>query len=161
MSKAFTSETNDEDDGVTLPPLPPGTRNYTTPAGMRRLQEERDALLQEKKSAAGSDFENKRRLGAIERRLVFLTGRLESAQIVDPSKQPPDQVRFGATVELEASGGHRQRWRIVGIDEADLEREQISWMSPLAAALLGSKQGDVIPFQTRHFKVVSIRYEEI
>jgi transcription elongation factor GreB len=160
MSKAFTSETGDEEDGFVPPPLPPGTRNYMTPAGAQRMKAECESLLSERKSIPNSDFEGKRRLSAIERRLLFLTQRLDSVQIVDPAAQPPDQVRFGATVELEESGGSKQRWRIVGIDEADLDRGQISWISPLAAALLGAKGGDIVLFQKQRLKVASIRYEE-
>ena len=159
MSKAFSNESADEPDTLAEPPpLPPGIKNYMTPAGARHLQEERDRLLTERKALRPDDFEGQRRLSWIERRLRFLASRLESAQIIDPAKQPTDRVLFGAEVTLTDAQGGLQTWRIVGFDEADLHRGRVSWMAPLAGALLQAKLGDTVSFQKERWTISKISY---
>jgi transcription elongation factor GreB len=89
----------------------------------------------------------------------FLTSRLESARVIDPLTQPSDRVLFGATVEVKEAKGGSQRWRIVGLDETDLDRGWISWMSPIAAALLDRKVGETVPFRDQKLTIEAIRYE--
>src|SRR5205085_1361580 len=97
--------------------------------------------------AGSTAVENNARIQQIDRRLRFLAGRLESAQVIDPLQQPRDRVRFGATVTLSEAGGSPQRWRIVGFDETDLDKGWISWMSPLAGALLDRAVGEDATFR--------------
>lgn len=168
MSKAFTKETEaDEDFGEELPALPAGTRNYITPGGLRRLQEEfaelqqieRPKLVETVAWAAGNGdrSENgdyiygKRRLREIDRRLRFLRKRMEIAEIVDPAKQKThDRVFFGATVTYRTAQGEENTVRIVGIDEARSELHEISWISPVAKALLKAAEGDSVEVRTPH-----------
>ncbi|QDX79813.1 transcription elongation factor GreB [Denitratisoma sp. DHT3] len=181
MSKAFTRETDqDEDDGeVAAPALPPGTRNYMTRRGHRLLREEfehlvkveRPNLVQVVSWAAGNGdrSENgdyiygKKRLREIDRRLRFLTKRLDSAVVVDPAEQENvDQVFFGATVTICDEEGAEARYQIVGIDEADVGAGMISWISPLARALMKSREGDLVRFQSpqgwREIEILEILY---
>lgn len=184
MSKAFTRETDgDSDDGDDLSPaapqLPPGARNYITPGGYARLHEELDHLLRKERpqvvetvawaASNGDRSENgdyiygKRRLREIDRRIRFLGKRLEIAEVVDPLLQPArDQVFFGATVRICDDAGEENSYSIVGIDETDLARGRISWVSPLARALIKARQGDTVRFQSpagmRELDVVSVEY---
>ncbi len=181
MSKAFVKESDDEDDdSPEAAALPPGTRNYMTVVGHRRLRDElahlvkveRPNLVQVVSWAAGNGdrSENgdyiygKKRLREIDRRIRYLTKRLESAVVVDPAEQENGgQVFFGATVTLCDSGGDETTYQIVGIDEADAGAGRISWLSPLARALMKARDGDVVRFQSpagwREIEVVDIRYE--
>src|SRR5690348_17791576 len=154
MSKAFTKETDgDEDDEVSLPPLAKGAKNYITPAGYARLRAELLDLIDNERpkvveavhwaASNGDRSENgdylygKKRLREIDRRIRFLSKRLESAEIVDPARQTRrDQVFFGATVIYAASDGAEKTVTIVGIDEVDPDRFRVSWISPIARALL-------------------------
>jgi transcription elongation factor GreB len=181
MSKAFVKETDDEAD---LPDeqaaLPVGLKNYMTPHGYRQMREELHHLLRVERAkvvetvawAAGNGdrSENgdyiygKRRLREIDRRIRFLTKRLESAEVVDPQRQQRrDQVFFGATVTYADADGNETRVTIVGIDEADFSRGQISWISPVARALLKAREGDVVelraPSGVEQIEVVGIRYD--
>ncbi|CAB1368216.1 transcription elongation factor GreB [Denitratisoma oestradiolicum] len=182
MSKAFTRENDqdDEDDGeASAPALPPGTRNYMTRRGHRLLREEfehlvkveRPNLVQVVSWAAGNGdrSENgdyiygKKRLREIDRRLRFLTKRLDSSVVVDPAEQEnTDQVFFGATVTICDQDGNESSYQIVGIDEADVGAGMISWISPLARALMKAREGDSIRFQSpmgwREIEVVAVRY---
>lgn len=154
-------EAQDEDEGGGLPPLPPGTRNYITPAGHARLREEALHLLDRERPALvkvvawaasnGDRSENadyiygKRRLREIDRRIRFLTRRLDLAEVVDPAaREATDRVYFGATVTLEDAAGATACYCIVGIDEADAGRGRLSWISPLARSLLGRREGEEI-----------------
>src|SRR5688500_1439647 len=134
MSKAFTTESDDEESFVEPAPLPPGVKNYMTACGLERLRDEAQRLVQEKATLNPADVKDKARLAVLDRRLRFLSSRLESAVAIDPLAQPKDQVLFGATVTIAPLKGPAQTWRIVGIDEMDLDRGWISWMSPLASA---------------------------
>lgn len=157
MSKAFTSEENEDDAFIELPPLPPGTKNYMTLAGAQRMEAERDRLAKEQ-SGAGTDLAGQSRIQEIGRRLRFLTSRLDSAHVIDPLKQPKDHILFGATVTLLDPEGQEHRFRIVGIDEADLSKNWISWMSPLASSLLNKKSGETFIFQGKNWSIRGIHY---
>ena len=182
MSKAFTKESDgDDDDGgesELSSLLPAGTKNYITPVGAEKMRAELKQLLYEARpevvktvswaASNGDRSENgdyiygKRRLREIDRRIRFLTKRLESAEIVDPGRQSSDRVLFGATVTIQDEAGEKRTYRIVGIDEAEPSRCQISWISPLAKALLGSRRGDVVNFRTpkgdEELEIIEIRY---
>ncbi len=168
MSKAFTKET-DGDDADDLPEtsdaLPQGTKNYVTPEGLRRLQDELRQLCQVERpkivevvswaagngdrSENGDYLYGKRRLREIDRRIRFLTKRLEIAEPVDPAQQKNRaQVFFGAAVTYVDDHDRERTVRLVGVDEADLERGQISWTSPVARALLKARVGDVVEVRT-------------
>ena len=186
MSKAFTRESDDEDDDLDehdpAKKLPVGTKNYMTPAGYARLKDELDFLLKKERprmvevvswaASNGDRSENgdyiygKRRLREIDRRIRYLNKRLASSQVVDPSlQQNVDQVFFGATVVIADASGEEQTFCIVGIDEADAGRGLISWTSPLALALIKNREGDAIRFQSpsgwREFDIIEVRYETI
>lgn len=184
MSKAFTRETDsDEDDELPpAPQLPTGTRNYITPAGHARLKAEFDQLMRTERpqvveivawaASNGDRSENgdylygKKRLREIDRRIRFLTKRLDIAEVVDPLRQTnTEQVFFGATVTLCDEQGEEQCYQIVGVDETDLARGRISWISPLARALLKAREGDVVRFQSpvgwREVEVVAIEYRSV
>ena len=165
MSKAFTKEDADGDeDEVALPEQPPGVRNYITPAGYARLRGELAQLVKVERpevvrvvswaASNGDRSENgdyiygKKRLREIDRRIRFLTKRLDVAQVVDPAARPAtDQIYFGATVRYE-SAGQENEITIVGIDEVDPAAGRVSWISPIARALLKAREGDVVPLRT-------------
>jgi transcription elongation factor GreB len=159
MSKAFTSESDEEEAYVEPAPLPPGVKNYVTSQGVERMREEMQRLNEEKAALSPADVKDKARAIVLDRRLRFLASRLESAVAIDPLSQPKDQVLFGATVTIRPMKGPTQTWRIVGIDEMDLDRGWISWMSPLASALLTKKAGEVVPFLRDRFTIDAIRYD--
>ncbi|KAB2840809.1 transcription elongation factor GreB [bacterium] len=184
MSKAFTKEPDDEDrDDEEVPEnsVPRGEKNYLTPAGAARLQAELHDLLHKQRpeitavvawaASNGDRSENadyiygKRRLRELDRRIRFLTKRLEAAEIVDPLQVKSEQVFFGATVTVEDEEGERKTYSIVGIDEADPARGKISWISPLTRALLKARVGDLVQFRSpkgiRELEVVEILYREI
>jgi len=183
MSKAFTKETEAEDEelpeGAT--PLPPGTKNYMTPGGNRRLRDELNHLARVERpkvvdivswaagngdrSENGDYIYGKKRLREIDRRMRFLTKRLEIAEVVDQSLQTNrDQVFFGAFVTYENQRGEEKTIRIVGVDEARLELGEVSWVSPIARALLKSREGDVVKVRTptgpEEIEVVEIEYRD-
>ena len=185
MNKVFTRENDDaddEDESVALPAIPAGTKNYITPAGFRRMKDEykqlweveRPALVQTISWAAsnGDRSENgdyiygKKRLREIDRRLRFLAKRLENSEVVDPVKrQGCDQVFFGATVTVGHGDGIERTYSIVGVEEADVNRGHISWVSPLARALLKARTDDEIKLQlpngVEEIVVVDVSYIEI
>ncbi len=167
MNKAFVKESDaDEDDDIGgLPPIPPGAKNYITPQGYQRIREELLQLIDVERpevvrvvhwaASNGDRSENgdyiygKRRLREIDRRIRFLTKRLDLAEVVDPSvHHGSDQVFFGATVTYVNAAGDEQTIRIVGIDELDPLHGKISWVSPVARALTKAKEGDVITLRT-------------
>jgi len=181
MSKAFTRESDGEDDDAPsgAPQLPAGLKNYITPAGYRRLRDEfdqlwkieRPALVQTITWAAsnGDRSENgdyiygKKRLREIDRRIRFLSKRLENSEVVDPAQRGEcDQVFFGATVTVCGSDGCERTYSIVGVDEADAGRSLISWVSPLARALLKAREADVVRVQLpngmEELEIVEISY---
>jgi len=182
MSKAFVKE--DVGDAPDLPEddapaLPSGIKNYMTPAGHRRMQQELQRLLRDERpktveivswaagngdrSENGDYIYGKKRLREIDRRIRFLSKRLESAEVVDPARQTRrDQVFFGATVTYADGGGVERTVTIVGVDEADLDRGQVSWVSPIARALLRAHEGDLVQLRTpagiEEIEIVEIRY---
>lgn len=158
----MTDSFDDDDDDVTLPGLPANTKNYMTPACYRRLLDEREKLVNVERpdivnivswaASNGDRSENgdyqygKRRLREIDRRIRFLNKRIESAEVVDPEKRPAtDQVFFGATVVYEnLATGEEHIIRIVGIDEANAQRGDVSWVSPIARVFLKKREGDSV-----------------
>ena len=167
MNKAFVKESDadDNDDVGGLPPIPPGAKNYITPQGYQRIREELLQLIDVERpevvrivhwaASNGDRSENgdyiygKRRLREIDRRIRFLTKRLDLAEVVDPSvHHGSDQVFFGATVTYVNAAGDEQTINIVGIDELDPLHGKISWVSPVARALTKAKEGDVITLRT-------------
>jgi transcription elongation factor GreB len=183
MSKAFVKESDGADEDDELPVsarLPAGSKNYMTRRGYEALRVELDELVKRERpkmvetvawaASNGDRSENgdyiygKKRLREIDRRIRFLIKRIESAEVVDPADQHNvDQVFFGATVSIaEVDGTNEQCWQIVGVDEADATIGRISWISPLARALLKAREGDVVRFVSpagvREVEVVEIRY---
>ena len=183
MNKAFVKESDDDDEDAPAgtPSLPPGTRNYMTRNGFERLRAELDQLVRVERPALvetvrwaasnGDRSENgdyiygKKRLREIDRRVRFLVKRLETATVVTPSEQEnTEQVFFGATVTVcDVTGDAEQTYQIVGVDEANASEGRISWIAPLARALLKAREGDVVRFASpagvREIEVVEIRYE--
>ena len=183
MSKAFTREEEaDLDDEVDeASPLPAGSRNYMTPGGFARLKAELSQLVDKERpeivatvawaagngdrSENGDYIYGKKRLREIDSRIRFLTKRLESAEIVDPHRQKNrDQVFFGATVTYADRDGTEKTITIVGIDEADLDQGQVSWVSPIARALMKAHEGDVVELRTpsgiEPIEIIEIRYRD-
>jgi transcription elongation factor GreB len=180
MNKAFVKESDgDEDDDGGLPPIPPGAKNYITPQGYQRIREELLQLIDTERpevvkivhwaASNGDRSENgdyiygKRRLREIDRRIRFLTKRLDLAEVVDPSvHQGSDQVFFGATVTYLNNAGTEQTITIVGIDELDPLQGKISWVSPVARALTKSREGDVVmlttPAGVDELEILSVTY---
>lgn len=184
MNKAFVRESDGDDEEALSPSLklPPGSKNYITPAGHARLKEELEQLVKRERpnvveivawaASNGDRSENgdyiygKRRLREIDRRIRFLTKRLDIAEVVDPLRQGDnDQVFFGAQVTIADSGGEENTYTIVGVDEANVMRGRISWISPLARALIKSREGDSIRFQSpvgiREIDILAVVYKEI
>ena len=180
MSKAFTKESDaDDDDEVGLPALPIGGKNYITPEGYARLRAEWRALMDDERprvveivhwaarngdrSENGDYIYGKRRLREIDRRIRFLTKRLEIAEITDPSIHlGKEQVFFGATVTYEDEAGLQRTVTILGIDEADNLLLQVSWISPIARALLRASVGDVVRLSTpaglQDIEIIAVHY---
>jgi len=183
MNKAFTRESDasdDEDDeGAAAPALPAGTKNYITPQGYRRLREELMTLLDVERpkmvetvswaakngdrSENGDYLYGKKRLREIDRRIRFLTKRLDIAEVADPAlHHGHDQVFFGATVTYANANGEERTITIKGIDEADNLAGEVSWISPIARALLKAREGDevklVTPAGMQTIEVVRVRY---
>ncbi len=179
MSKAFTRETDGEDDELALPPLPAGSKNYITPQGYATLRAELFELIDNERpriveivhwaASNGDRSENgdyhygKKRLREIDRRIRFLTKRLEIAEITDPSNHHgKDQVFFGATVTYVDEANVERTVTIMGIDEADSLKAEVTWVSPIARALLKAREGDVVklvtPVGVQDVEVVEVRY---
>jgi transcription elongation factor GreB len=182
MSKAFVKETEDEADlPDEAPAIPTGVKNYMTPQGHRDLREELRQLLRIERpkvvetvawaagngdrSENGDYIYGKRRLREIDRRIRFLSKRLESATVVDPALQKNrDQVFFGATVTYVNERGSETTITIVGIDEADFARGQVSWIAPIAGALMKASEGDIVELRTpagiEQIEVLAINYDD-
>ena len=190
MSKAFTKESDTEDDETDevaeeSEPAQPAVKNYITPTGLRRLRDELKFLLARERPAVtqvvawaagnGDRSENadyqygKKRLRQIDRRIRFLRKRIDAAEIVDPqaprSGRAATHVFFGATVRYANAAGTERVVRIVGLDEIDLDRDYISWVSPLARALTKAGPGDTVvlhaPGGTEELEILEVRYELI
>lgn len=188
MSRAFTKESDNEDDDLEVEeaaPQPAGVKNYITPSGFQRLRDELHFLLTRERPAVtkvvawaasngdrseNADYQyNKRRLRQIDRRIRFLEKRIAAAAVVDPEApragRAATHVFFGATVRYANAAGTERVVRIVGLDEIDVDRNHISWMSPLARALTKSGVGDSVvlhaPGSTEHLQILEVRYERI
>jgi transcription elongation factor GreB len=182
MSKAFVKENESEEEALDEPEvLPAGVKNYVTPRGFQRLQDELRTLARVERpkvvevvswaagngdrSENGDYIYGKRRLREIDRRIRFLTKRLEAAEVVDPQRQTNrEQIFFGATVTYANGRGEEHTIEIVGIDEADLAVGRVSWISPIARALLKAREGDIVELRTPagpdSIEVVAIRYKD-
>jgi transcription elongation factor GreB len=181
MNKAFTKESEGDDDELeaSLPPTPAGTKNYMTPQGYERLRGELLQLIDDERpkvvevvhwaagngdrSENGDYLYGKKRLREIDRRIRFLTKRLEIAEVTDPSvHHGRDQVFFGATVTYAEESGDERTITIMGIDEADSAHGQVSWISPIARALLKAREGDVVklvtPLGAQEVEVLRVQY---
>jgi len=173
---------DEDDDGEEAAPLPRGTKNYITPSGYARLKGELDQLLDVERpelvktvawaASNGDRSENgdyiygKKRLREIDRRIRFLNRRLDNAEVVDPvAREATDQVFFGATVDYVDAEGVERTITIVGTDEVDPPRNRVSWVSPVARALMKARAGDVVSFKsprgTEELEIVDVRYEAV
>jgi transcription elongation factor GreB len=187
VNKAFTKEidADDDDDVEGVSPLPAGARNYMTPGGFARLSAELERLVQKERpelvatvawaASNGDRSENgdyiygKKRLREIDRRIRFLIKRLDAAEVVDPAAprddELGDQVFFGATVDVRNARGEKRTLSIVGVDEIDTARGYISWVSPMARALLKAREGDTVTLRTpvgaEEITIVEVRYEPL
>jgi transcription elongation factor GreB len=182
MSKAFTRENDASEEELEVEPrMPDGAKNYITPAGHARLKSELKALVETERpeliktvswaAANGDRSENadylygKKRLREIERRMRFLMKRLEAAEVVDPRDQDQERVFFGATVTYRDASGKEHTVSIVGTDEVDPAGGRVSWVSPVASALLKAREGDSVTLKTPagnvKLEILGIRYEEL
>jgi len=181
VSKAFVKESSeDEDDLPEAPAIPPGSKNYMTPGGYRRMRSELTRLVNTERpevtrtvswaASNGDRSENgdyiygKKRLREIDRRIRFLTKRLEAAEVVDPAQRgATDQVFFGATVVYAGADGEEKEITIVGLDEVDPARRWVSWVSPIARAVIKAREGDSIQFHTplglETIEILEVRYD--
>jgi len=189
VNKAFTRESEDEDeDGDALEsasPLPLGSKNYMTPAGFARLKGELDRLVAGERpelvatiawaagngdrSENGDYIYGKKRLREVDRRIRFLIKRLDAAEVVDPASRrdddEADRVFFGATVKVRNARNEERTVSIVGVDEIDTARGYISWVSPMARALLKAREGDTVTLNTpggvEELDVLDVRYQRL
>ena len=184
MSKAFTKEDSDapdDDEDISLPPLPAGTKNYMTPGGHGRLKAELDHLTpvarpevtrivswaasNGDRSENGDYLYGKRRLREIDRRTRYLIKRLDDAEVVDPVTRDTDQVFFGATVTVANQHGAERTIAIVGLDEVDPQRGYVSWISPIARALTKGREGDIIALRTpagvEELEILAVEYKAL
>ncbi len=166
MSRGFVKE--DDQEEVPIVPqrafLPDGVPNFVTPAGLEQLLAEKQDLILEKETISTAN-ENEKRIAVnfINAKLQLLESRINDARIIDPEKQPTDEVRFGATVTLNIPAtGRKQIFQIVGVDEADIAKGKISFLSPLAKAMINKKTGEKITLMRDNgeavFEVVKITY---
>ena len=179
MSKAFTRESEDEEETAPEPEVAVPGKNYMTPPGHARLKSELKKLVEVERpetvrvvswaASNGDRSENgdyiygKRRLREIDHRIRYLMKRLEAAEVVDPRDQDRERVYFGATVVYADASGTERQVSIVGIDEADAARGRVSWISPIAKALLRAREGDTVILRTpsgnESLEIFEIRYE--
>ncbi len=165
MSRGFVKEDDLEHAGTDLPERPVSTHpNYVTPIGLKQLEDAANALDKERASLVG-DKENettKQRLAVIDRDLRYLSVRLKDAILVEPANQDKRTVLFGATVKVEDEAGERQEFHLVGEDEADIVQHKVSYVSPIAKALIGRKVGDTVswkrPAGILELEIIEISY---
>jgi len=169
MSKAFTRE-DDTPEPVVLPRpvslLPPGAKNYLTPGGAQQLRAELTQLVDQElpaiRSMAVSD-DTREQLARVEQRIAHVQESLASAEVVSPPLPPHDVVRFGATVTVRENRKAEAIYRIVGVDETDFDRNWVSWLSPIARALVNARLGQRVPFKfpsgATELEIVRIAYE--
>ncbi|WP_410498924.1 transcription elongation factor GreB [Chitinibacter sp. S2-10] len=183
MSKAFTKETDHDDDELPAElKVPVGSKNYMTPQGWQRMKTELYELVNKERphvtqvvnwaASNGDRSENadyqygKRRLREIDRRIRFLSKRLENAEVIDPeTREVTDQVFFSATVTYCREDGREETISIVGVDETNLPLNHISWTSPVARALIKARQGDVVYLRTpngvEELEILMVTYQKI
>lgn len=181
MNKAFTRESDDDEDLPAELRIPAGSKNYISPAGHARLRAELSQLIEQERpqvvnivswaASNGDRSENgdyiygKRRLREIDRRIRFLTKRLEYAEVVDSRLLDQSRVYFGATVTYANQRGEETTITIVGMDELDPQRGYVSWISPVARALLKAQEGDMVRLHTpngiEELDVLEIRYDPV
>jgi len=184
MNKAFTRESDgdDDDDVPEHLQLPKSTKNYMTPGGWQRMRTELHELVTKERphmtqvinwaASNGDRSENgdyiygKKRLREIDKRIRFLTKRLENAEVVDPeTREVTDQIFFSATVTVIRGDGNEQTVSIVGVDEIDLDRNHISWISPLARTLIKAREGDIVTFRgplgEEEIEIVEVAYKAL
>ena len=169
MSKAFTRESDDAPELPVRPrrpsPLPPGARNYLTAGGAQGLREELNRLIniEQPRLVASKDDQAKRQLQAVNERIEHLQQSLQSAVVVAPPALPDHQVRFGSTVTVRNQRGEESRYRIVGVDETDVDRDWVSWLSPIAKALLNARVGEQVriklPGGEEQLEIVAVAVE--
>lgn len=172
MSKAFTKESDGGFDEVVpepRDPLPEGVKNYVTPEGADQLREElrrlEEVVRPEAVDASTDDADSRLdpRVAAIDRRIQFLRNRVHNMVLVDPATQEQDSVHFGATVSVADAEGHEKVYKIVGVDESEPASGKISFISPIAKALISAKEGDVVslelPDGAIELEILEIRYE--
>ena len=182
MSKAFVRESEDDDEAPRAEPAPPPAKNYISPAGYARLKAELKQLVETERpevvrtvswaakngdrSENGDYLYGKKRLREIDRRVRFLIKQLEAAEVVVSAGRDTDQVFFGSTIKLKTKTNHRERTvTIVGVDEVDSARGRVSWISPIARALLKARSGDRVVLKTpagpEELEILDVRYEPI
>jgi len=170
MSKAFTREETDSPDFPELPPLtsvlPEGAKNYITSGGAQKLRDELDRLVNETRpslAAAADDPDAKRQLALLDQRIYYLEQSLQSAEVISLPAGAADTVRFGATVTVRESSGETSTYRIVGVDETDVDRGWVSWLSPIARALRNAKVGERVRFKIpsgeTELEIAAINYD--
>jgi len=170
MSKAFTRDENEGPEIPDVPPpaslLAPGAKNYITPGGAQKLRDELQRLVEVTRPELVeqcADPDAKRQLARLDQRIMQLEESLRSAEIVEPPGEPTDVVRFGACVTVRESTGDETSYRIVGTDETDPDENWVSWMSPIAKALLNRKRGERIRFKfpsgEETLEIIEVSYE--
>ena len=180
MSKAFTRE-SDEEEVLAPEPAPAPAKNYISPAGYARLKAELKALVELERpevvrtvswaakngdrSENGDYLYGKKRLREIDRRVRFLIKRLEAAEVVDSAGRDSDQVFFGSSIKIKSTHGEQRTITIVGVDETDTARGRVSWISPVAKALIKAREGDKVRLQTpagaEELEILEVRYDPI
>ena len=182
MSRAFVSESDadfQEDDVPAIKiPLPPGAKNYMTPEGAEKMRSEMSVLVKNERPKLSAKLsrtvtksekpdretmlKDRRRLREIDRRIEYLNKMADIIEVVDPSKQDPQRVLFGAAVTVEDPKDNKRTYRIVGVDESDPSEGKISWLSPVAKAMFGARVGEVIslnlPQSESKLKILKISY---
>jgi transcription elongation factor GreB len=170
VSKAFTREETDGPDMPDLPPLastlPPGAKNYMTPDGAERLREELARLIEVSRpqiAALRDDPDSKRLLAGIDQRIAKVEQSLQTAEVVGHPPGETSVVRFGATVVVREENGEESTYRIVGVDETDFDRGWVSWLSPIAKALVNGRLGERVQFKfpsgEEDLEIVHIAYD--
>jgi transcription elongation factor GreB len=181
MSKAFVRESEDDDEAPELQPAPPPAKNYISPAGYARLKGELKQLVDIERpevvrtvswaakngdrSENGDYLYGKKRLREIDRRVRFLIKRLEAAEVVDSAGRDSDQVFFGSSVRTRTRSGEERTLTIVGVDETDTAKGRVSWISPVAKALIKAREGDKVLLRTpagpEELEILEVRYDSI
>ena len=180
MSKAFVRESEDDGEAPEYAPAPPPARNYISPAGYARLKSELKALVETERpevvrvvswaakngdrSENGDYLYGKKRLREIDRRVRFLIKRLEAAEVVDSAGRDSDQIFFGSSIRMKTKEGEKTI-TIVGVDETDTSKGRVSWISPVARALLKAREGDKVTLKTpggiEELEILEVRYDRI